>query len=137
MPVLTGGVFARGSLERPETSAPSPGLAPFLRGRVRQREGRSTDHSSAPYSDGDNHGVTRYPPNFDSLFSRDPSAAQEPKVRRLFAGGRWIRTSGTAAQKPWISVAFWGLRGHRRAPNRYPRDRSALLLLRTTGQKRR
>src|SRR5215472_17871066 len=55
----------------------------------------------------------------------------------LSAGGRWIRTSGTAAQKPWISVAFWGLRGHRRAPNRYPRDGSALLLLRTTGQKRR
>src|SRR5215510_8171428 len=32
---------------------------------------------------------------------------------------------------------IWGLRGHRRAPNRYPRDGSALLLLRTTGQKRR
>ena len=32
----------------------------------------------------------------------------------LSAGGRWIRTSGTAAQKPWISAAFRALRGHRR-----------------------
>jgi hypothetical protein len=39
--------------------------------------------------------------------------------RELSAGGRWIRTSGTAAQRPWISAAFWGLRGHRRAPKRY------------------
>src|SRR5262249_39987941 len=49
----------------------------------------------------------------------------------------WIRTSGTAAQKPWISAAFLGLRRHRRAPKRYPPDGSGLLLLRTTGQKRR
>jgi len=27
-------------------------------------------------------------------------------ARRLAAGGRWIRISGTAAQKPWISAAF-------------------------------
>ena len=33
---------------------------------------------------------------------------------RLSAGGRWIRTSGTAAQKPWISAAFRALRGYRR-----------------------
>src|SRR5262245_50530313 len=30
----------------------------------------------------------------------------EPKVCRLPAGGRWIRTSSTAAQKPRISAAF-------------------------------
>ena len=30
-------------------------------------------------------------------------------VRRLFAGGRWIRTTGTAAQKPWISLQIIGL----------------------------
>src|SRR5262252_11052243 len=29
-----------------------------------------------------------------------PSTAQEPKVRRLSAGGEWIRTTGTAAQNP-------------------------------------
>jgi hypothetical protein len=34
------------------------------------------------------------------------SAPEEPKVCRLSAGGRWIRTSGTAAQKPWISAAL-------------------------------
>src|SRR6516225_9551735 len=28
---------------------------------------------------------------------------------RLFAGGRWIRTTGTAAQKPWISLQIIGL----------------------------
>ena len=27
-------------------------------------------------------------------------------VCRLIAGGRWIRTTGTAAQKPWISAAL-------------------------------
>jgi len=33
-------------------------------------------------------------------------------VRRgLFAGAEWIRTSGTAAQRPWISAAFPALRG--------------------------
>jgi hypothetical protein len=37
----------------------------------------------------------------------------------LSAGGRWIRTSGTARQKPWISAAFRALRGHRRGPKRY------------------
>ena len=26
----------------------------------------------------------------------------------------WIRTTGTAAQKPWISAAFRALRGYRR-----------------------
>jgi hypothetical protein len=35
---------------------------------------------------------------------------------RLTAGGRWIRTSGTAAQKPRISAAFRALRGYRRGP---------------------
>jgi hypothetical protein len=33
-----------------------------------------------------------------------------PRVCRLAAGGRWIRTSGTAAQKPWIPAAFRALR---------------------------
>ena len=28
---------------------------------------------------------------------------------RLSAGGRWIRTTGTAAQKPWISLQIIGL----------------------------
>jgi hypothetical protein len=30
---------------------------------------------------------------------------------RWRAGGRWIRTFGIAAQKPWISLAFRALRG--------------------------
>jgi len=46
----------------------------------------------------------------------DPSTVQGPKVRRLFGGGRWIRTSGTAAQKPWISAAFRAWRGIGGAP---------------------
>jgi hypothetical protein len=33
------------------------------------------------------------------------------KFDGLSAGGRWIRTSGTAARKPWISAAFRALRG--------------------------
>jgi hypothetical protein len=47
-------------------------------------------------------------------------------VCRLSAGGRWILTSGTAAQKPWICAAF---RGIGEALKRIP-DGSALLLLR-------
>ena len=39
------------------------------------------------------------------------SAAEEPMVRRLCAGGRWIRTSCTAAQKRWISAALRGIGG--------------------------
>src|ERR1700749_2109928 len=35
----------------------------------------------------------------------------------LAAGGRWIRTGGTAAQKPWISAAFRALRGYRPGGN--------------------
>ena len=40
-------------------------------------------------------------------FSKPPFLArwQEPMVRRLFAGGRWIRTSSTAAREPGISEA--------------------------------
>jgi len=38
--------------------------------------------------------------------SRGVDAREEPKVCRLSPGGRWIRTIGTAAQKPWISAAF-------------------------------
>src|SRR5215813_13037659 len=49
----------------------------------------------------------------------DASTAQGPKVCRLFAGGRWIRTSGTAAQKPWICAAFRALRGIGGAPKQY------------------
>jgi hypothetical protein len=40
------------------------------------------------------------------------TAGDRRQVRsRLAAGGRWIRTSGTAAQKPWIPAAFRALRG--------------------------
>src|SRR5215472_2765060 len=39
-----------------------------------------------------------------------PARAQGPKVRRLPAGGKWIRTFGTATQKPAISEAFRGSR---------------------------
>jgi len=46
-------------------------------------------------------------------------AAPGPKVRRLAAGERWIRTSGTAAQKPWISAAFRALPGIGGALKRY------------------
>ena len=42
------------------------------------------------------------------------SAAEEPMVCRLSAGGRWIRTSGTWRKKPWISAAFRAFRGYRR-----------------------
>src|SRR6516162_1244061 len=55
---------------------------------------------------------------------------REPIVRRLTAGGRWIRTTGTAAQKPWISAAFRALRGYRRGSETIPPDGSALVLLR-------
>src|SRR5580704_3975050 len=37
----------------------------------------------------------------------------------LSAGGRWIRTSGTAAQKPWIPAALRALRGSAGLLNRY------------------
>jgi len=47
------------------------------------------------------------------------SAAEEPMVCRLSAGGGWIRTSGTAAKKPWISAAFRALRGIGGALKRY------------------
>ena len=47
------------------------------------------------------------------------SASQVPKVRRLFGGGEWIRTSGTAAQKPWISAAFRAWRRINGALKRY------------------
>src|SRR5262249_37023940 len=40
------------------------------------------------------------------LRDTDPFAAQEPKLRRLTAGGRQIRTFSTAAQNPRISKAF-------------------------------
>ena len=60
----------------------------------------------------------------------EPLSSQEPKVCRLFPGGRWIRTSGTAAEKPWISAAFRALRGYRRNSWTIPPDGSAFLLLR-------
>ena len=55
---------------------------------------------------------------------------QNPARRGLSAGGRWIRTTGTAAQKPWISGALRALRGYRRGSETIPPDGSALVLLR-------
>src|SRR5215472_489503 len=69
----------------------------------------------------------------------DPFAAQEPCRRRswhrlerpsqqlrqrvgqaaLCDGAEFPCVLGTAAQKPWISAAFRGLRKHRRAPKQY------------------
>src|SRR5215468_11139756 len=59
-----------------------------------------------------------------SVISRMPASEPvkspaEPMVRGLTAGGRWIRTIGTAAQKPWICAAFRALRGIGAAPKQY------------------
>ena len=60
---------------------------------------------------------------FSRLRGVDPDqperAAREPKVRRLPAGGRWIRTIGTAAQKPVDSHSIPGMARDRRALKRY------------------
>src|SRR5215472_4677578 len=45
-----------------------------------------------------------------------PKRMSLAKVRRLSGGERWIRTSGTAAQKPWISAAFRAFGGIGVAP---------------------
>src|SRR6516225_6655900 len=51
-----------------------------------------------------------------------PRAARRAGLHGLFAGGRWIRTTGTAAQKPWISGALRALRGYRRGSETIPPD---------------
>ena len=52
--------------------------------------------------------------------SRRLAVGGQNRARRgLSAGGRWIRTIGTAAQKPWICAAFRALRVIGGAPKRY------------------
>jgi hypothetical protein len=51
------------------------------------------------------HGAETSPHAPLSLAELNPMGAQEPKVRRLPAGGRWIRTFRTAAREPRISEA--------------------------------
>jgi alpha-ketoglutarate-dependent taurine dioxygenase len=54
----------------------------------------------------------------DELVHRRRSLAEEPKVRRLCAGGRWIRTSGSARDKG--SVPRFCFDGRRRQPQKTP-----------------
>src|SRR5580700_1073009 len=56
------------------------------------------------------------------------SAAEEPTVRRLSAGGRWIRTSGSARARTTPGSASCALPGQSNAPAaraRLERDQAA------------
>src|SRR5580700_11167735 len=80
------------------------------------------------------HDATSAPGCYGRLRGAKDDLGRNPRPcavsNGLAAGGRWSRTCGTAAQKPWISAAFRALRGYRRGSQTIPPDGSAFLLLR-------